>query len=331
MTKIYKAAVIGCGGVGAEEWNFPKEIRPETHAASLNDHPRVDLAALVDMDEMKLKRAGKYFKGVPLFNSAGEMFKKIKPDIVSVASNSGSHAALVKMAASHKTKAILCEKPIAESIKQAEEMIKICKKNESLLFINHQRRFDPLFWQWRKNVKKGMLGKIIQANCYYYNGLFNSATHVVDLLRFFLGEADWVSGLLNRQTSWKKGDDNMEAMIKFKNGTMATLQTLPKNYGVSDYFFYGEKGYFAIKNLGYEVEYKKLAKNKYCKGFFQLSDNIKKQGKPRSLMEQVANHIISCLDGREKPVSRGEDGLAALKILFAIKKSAKNQGKIIKI
>jgi len=37
------------------------------------------------------------------------------------------------------------------------------------------------------------------------------------------------------------------------------------------------------------------------------------------------------LDGREKPVSRGEDGLAALKILFAIKKSAKNQGKIIKI
>ncbi len=331
INKKYKAAVIGCGKAGAEEWNYSKDIRPETHAACYKNHSKIDLVALVDIDRKKLESAGKYFPDVPLFNSAEKMFLKIKPDIVSITANSNSHASLVKMAAKYKIPAILCEKPIAESIKQAEEMIKICKKNNSLLFINHQRRFDPLLQQWQAKIKNGLIGRILQVNCYYYNGLLNSGTHVIDLLRFFLGDVDWVKGFVNKQTSWKKNDDNIDALIKFKSGALATLQTLPKNYGLSDYHFYGEKGYFAIKNLGYEIEYKKSVENKYCKGFYQLSENTEKSGAPRSLMDSVVSRIISCLDKKEKPISAGEDGLADLKILFAIKKSSKNKSKKIKI
>jgi len=329
--KKYKAAVIGCGRVGAEEWNYSKELQPETHAACYKNNPNVELAGLVDINYKKLENAGKYFPNVALFNSAEEMFEKIKPNIVSISTDSDSHASLVKLAAKYKTSAILCEKPIAQSIKQAEEMIKICKKNKSLLFINHQRRFDPLLQQWQAKIKNGLIGKIVQVNCYYYNGLLNSGTHVIDLLRFFLGEVDWVKGFINKETSWKKDDDNIDALIKFKNGTLATLQTLPKNYGLSDYHFYGQKGYFAIKNLGYEIEYKKSIENKYCKGFYQLSDNAEKQGKPRSLVSSVIKHIISCLDQTTKPVGSGEDGLAALKVIFALRESAKKQGKIIKL
>ena len=331
MKKKYKAAVIGCGKMGAEEWNFSKELYPETHAASYKNHPRTDLSALVDIDQKKLENAGKYFPEVALFNSAKEMLEKIKPDIVSIAATSDSHASLVELAAEYKVPAILCEKPIAESIKQAEKMIEICKKNNSLLFINHQRRFDPLLQKWQVKIKNGLIGKVIQANCYYYNGLLNSGTHVIDLLRFFLGDIDWVKGFVNTKTSWKKNDDNIDALIKFKAGTVATLQTLPKNYGLSDFHFYGEKGYFAIKNLGYEIEYRKLIESKYCKGFYQLSENIKKEGGARSLMSSVVGHIVFCLDGRTKPASRGEDGLAALKIIFALRQSAKKQGKTIKL
>ena len=328
--KKYKAAVIGCGGIGAEEWNYSKGVQPGTHAAAYKNNFKVNLAALVDINQKKLKRAGQYFPEVPLFSSAKKMFEKIKPDIVSIATNSGSHASLVKMAAKHKTSAILCEKPIAESIKEAEEMIKICEKNKSLLFINHQRRFDPLLQQWRSEIKKGIIGKIVQVNCYYYNGLFNSGTHMIDLLRFFLGDINWVRGIINEQTSWKENDKNIDALVGFKSGTVAAMQTLPKNYGFSEFYFYGTKGYFAIKNLGYEIECRKLIENKYCKGFYQLSENIKKEGKARSLMSSVVSHIVSCLDGRAKPVSRGEDGLAVLKALFALKKSA-GKNKIIKL
>ncbi|MEK7080457.1 MAG: Gfo/Idh/MocA family oxidoreductase [Patescibacteria group bacterium] len=329
MKKIYKAAVIGCGRMGAEEWNYSKETQPETHAAAYKNNLKTDLVALVDIDSKKLKQAGKYFSGVALFDSVKDMFEKIKPDIVSIATNPDSHAVLVKMAAKYKTSAILCEKPIAQSIKQAEEMIRICKQNKSLLFINHQRRFDPLLGRWQLEIKKGIIGKIVQANCYYYNGLFNSATHVVDLLRFFLGDIDWVRGIINKETFWKENDKNVDALIGFKNGTVVAMQTLPKNYGFSEFYFYGTKGRFAIKNLGYEIECRKLAENKYCKGFYQLSENIKKEGSARSLMSSVVNHIVSCLGDKAEPKSTGEDGLAALKALFAMKESAEKQNKII--
>ena len=184
--------------------------------------------------------------------------------------------------------------------------------------------------KWQAKINNGLIGKIVQVNCYYYNGLLNSGTHVIDLLRFFLGEVDWVKGFINRQTSWKKDDENIDALIKFKSGTVTTLQTLPKNYGLSDFHFYGEKGYFAIKNFGFEVEYSRTVENKYCKGFYQLSEKIEKEGKPRSLVSSVVGHIVSCLDGSSKQVSRGEDGLAALKIILALRKSAKKLGKTIK-
>ena len=331
MKNKYKAAVIGCGKVGAEEWNFSKELSPETHAACFSKNLKTDLTALVDINPEKLKAAGKYFPRAFLFNSAKDMFEKIRPDIVSIAANSESHFSLVKLAASYKTPAILCEKPIAQTIKQAKEMIEMCKKNKSLLFINHQRRFDPLLQQWQKKIENGPLGKIAQVNCYYYNGLLNSGTHVIDLLRFFLGDIDWVQGFKNTHTSWKKDDDNIDAVIKFKNGTLATLQTLPKNYGLSDFHFYGEKGYFAIKNLGFEIEYKKSIENKYCKGFYQLSEKSEKKGKPRSLVSSVVSHIVICLNDKKKPVGTGEDGLAALKVIFVLRESAKKQGKIIKL
>ena len=129
----------------------------------------------------------------------------------------------------------------------------------------------------------------------------------------------------------EKNNDNIDALIKFKNGTLATLQTLPKNYGLSDFHFYGEKGYFAIKNLGYEIEYRKLIGNKYGKGFYQLSSSVEKKGKPRSLVISVVDHMVSCLDKKAKPISSGEDGLAAIKVIFALKESAKKQGKTIRL
>lgn len=329
--KKYKAVVIGCGKIGVEEANYRKAVQPITHAASYYNNQRTELVALVDIDKKRLKIARKYFPQVPLFDSGKEMFEKIKPDIVSIATNSNSHAYLVKMAAKYKTDAILCEKPITESVKDAEEMIKICKQNKSLLFINHQRRFDPLLQKWQAKIKKGSIGKIIQVNCYYYNGLFNNGTHVVDLLRFFLGDIDWVRGVINKQTSWKRNDKNIDALIGFENGALVSMQTLAKNYGFLDFSFYGTKGYFAVKNLGYEVEYRKLIKNKYFKNYYQLSDKTEIYGKMRSFMRPVVEHIVSCLDGKAKPVSRGEDGLSVLKILFALKQSAEQNSKVIKI
>ncbi len=331
-TKKYKAAVIGCGKIGTMVNNYQKEVQPATHAGAWLACPRTELVGLADIHPERLKSAAQYFPGVPLFDSVRAMLIEKKPDIVSIATPPNSHLALVKLAAQCGTKAIICEKPIAESEKEARAIIEVCRKNKSLLFINHQRRFDPLIGKWREKIKKGFIGDIIQASCYYYNGLFNNGTHTIDLLRFFLDEVEWLSAILNpKTTATQNHDKNVDALLGFKNGVRVSLQSLVKNYCLAEYYFYGNKGMVAIKNLGYEIEYRKLIKNKYYKGYYQLSDPIIKEGRVRSFMGPMADHVVSCLDGKAKPQSRGEDGLADLKTLLALKESAENNGKLLKL
>ena len=310
----YKAVVIGCGTIGAAEWLYPTSIRPATHAAAFFQNTNITLVGLCDTNLKQVKKAGKFFPGVPLYSSAAAMLKETKPDIVSVAAHQDSHYELVAMAARLGVKAIICEKPMANSLQEAKSMVKICREKKCLLFINHSRHFDGILSQWQAKVKKGILGNIFQAHCLYHNGLFNNGTHMVDLLRWFLGEAKSVSGVYNNSTSNPKRDKNIDATIYFANGARATLQSLPEKSGLTEWAFYGRKGNVFLKNLGMDIHYQNT-----------------KSAKPRSLMAQMVSHVVACLEGKEKPKSTGQDGLEVLKILFAIKESAKNNGKVIKV
>ncbi len=330
QNKKYRAVVIGCGRIGAEAFRYHKKIQPATHAGAYQDHPRIELVGLVDIDPKKLKIAGKYFPNASLFTSTEKMFRKVKPDIVSITVPDDFHSPLVKLTAKFKTRAIVCEKPIAPSVKEAKEMIRACKKSKSLLFINHHRRFGTLIKEWREKVKKGKIGRVVSGNCYYFNGLFNGGTHTIDLLMFFLGKINWVSASFNKKTSWKKNDPDVNAFLGFRNGGLVAMQSLPRNYVFANFYFYGSTGRLSIKNLGYEIEHQRLIKNKYYKDYYQLtSPKIHKEKK--TFMASMVDHVINCLDGKEKPVSRGKDGLAALEILLALKKSAENNSKIVKI
>lgn len=329
--KKYKAAVIGCGKIGAEEDLYKKAVKPGTHAMAYKSNLKIELSALVDTNMAKLQKAGKFFPGASLFSNAKEMLEKIRPEIVSIATPPDSHFELVRLAASHNAKAVICEKPIAKTLEEANEMIKICKKNNVLLFVNHQRRFDYIIRKWQGRIKKGLLGEIRQGSCFYYNGLFNGGTHMIDMLLFFLGEVDFVSAVKNEKTSWKESDIDADCQIHFKNGAVVSMQSLPKNYGFFELYFYGEKGFLALKKLGYEIEYRKLVKNKYYKGYNMLSGTVEKEGSERSFMSSVIKHVVSCLEGKEKPIGTGEDGLAVLKVLFSLKESAIRNGKIITI
>ncbi len=329
--KKYSLVVIGSGKIAVEVENYSKLTQPATHAGAFQNHPKIDLKGFVDIDKKRLYRTQKYFPGTTLFLSAEKMFQTIKPDVVSVATYPDSHLELIRLAAKYKVKGIVCEKPITETIKDAEEIIRICKKNKIILLVNHMRRFDPLIREWHEKVKAGLIGEIIQGTCYYYNGLLNNGTHSIDLLRFFIGEVDWVMGISNKKTSISKKDGNIDGMIGFKNGARVMVQSLPKNYGFLNFYFYGTKGRFLIKNAGYTIQLCNLVENKNYKDYFELSRPVIEEGKIRSFMAPMAEHLVRCLDGKEKPLNTGEDGLAALKVVESLRKSARNNGKIIKI
>jgi len=322
----YKAAVIGCGIIGVLAEADPKRIKPATHAGSFFRHPRIKLVGLCDISTETLKKVSKLFPGVPTFTSAAEMIDCLKPEIVSVATHSDTHYKFVKLATEGGARAIICEKPITRTIKEGKKMIEICKKNKTLLFIDHQRHFDSLIRKAREKIKS--LGQIRQASIFYTKGLRHNGIHAIDLLRFFLGKTQWVRGFKNSLTS-QKGYENIDGLISFKSGSLGVLQSLNGNeYSIFELYFYGSKGYLGLKNSGFEIEEKRVRDSVYFQGYRELSEPKKWPGRnPRSMMGPMVKHVIACLDGIERPLSRGEDGLAALEVILALKRSAESNGR----
>lgn len=326
--KKYKAAVVGCGRIGVTMEADPKRIKPATHAGAYHMDPSTELAAIVDPNPSQLENAKKLFPNAAGFSSVEEMLKAVKPDIVSISTPPINHRPSVELCATAGVKAIVCEKPIAENQDDALAIIGACRKSGSLLFINHMRRYDPLLNKIRKEIQDGLIGEISHANAYYTAGLFNTATHLVDLLRFFLGHAEWVTAFPETRYSHPAGDLNLNALVYFEKNVTATLQASEvKNYSIFEVKIFGSKGTMTIDRFGFSVEKMPVRDCVDFAGYKELDvDHRTREGNSRSLMDSMARHVVNCLEQRETVRSRGEDGLAALEILLALKRSSENNG-----
>lgn len=331
MKKTYKAAVIGGGNIGAGIDIYKKNIRPGSHAEAYLKSKRFKLCALVETNKARHAYLNKHYRGVKIYNKAEDMFSAVKPDIVSVATPTEDHFNPVILAASQKVPVILCEKPISYDLREAEMMIKKCKENGTKLFVNHIRHYDSLIIKWSEKVKSGLLGGLEQATFQYYNGLYNNGTHFLDLVMMFAGKPIYAMAKKNEKTSWNENDINVDGLLFFENGLTLSIQSLSKNYGYQNVKIFGEKGMLEIGNMTYEIKYCKKINNKNFKNFFQLDDKCQKEGEERSWMAGAVNYFAEYMDGKRHKISTGEDGLAVIKVLESLSKSALSEGIIVEI
>jgi predicted dehydrogenase len=324
----YRAALIGCGRIGVTMEEDPRRVLPATHAGAYQACPRTEFVAVVDVDRDCVDRAARLFPEVRGFTSVDAMLDTVRPDIVSIATPQAQHRSGVEACARGGVRAVVCEKPIADSLDDARAMIEACAKSRTLLLINHTRRFDPVIRQLRDRIAAGALGEITQATAYYTAGVFNSGTHMVDLMRFFLGDAAWVIALGNPAVTCPPGDFSADALLGFTSGARAALQVQEvKDYAIFTLRLHGRAGTAVIDRFGFEMERTSVRDCAEFSGYRELDVNSAlRHGEARSFMTGLVDHAVACLDGREKPVSRGEDGLAALEILLAIKASSGGGG-----
>ncbi len=158
----YRTAIIGAGRIGTEF--------TDCHARAYKENPDTELVAIIDKRFDKALEAAKKWN-VPVAGNEYWQLGELGLDIVSICTPPQTHCNVLKdmLIANNQLSAIYCEKPIAVDIEEAKEMVAVCKEAKVILQVNHQRRFGmPTF--------------------FYSRGLFNTGTHVVDLLRMYFGD-----------------------------------------------------------------------------------------------------------------------------------------------
>lgn len=331
MHKKYTAVVLGCGKVGATFEMDSGLIKPASHAAALVANPRTELIALVDADPAALKRAGDYYK-VATYTDARACLEKLKPDIVVIATPPATHEEVFLLALELNIPAIVCEKPVSDNLESAERMMARAKGTKSIIVVNHQRRFFPLFREARDKIRAGALGRIQQASVYYSNGLLNNGTHTIDTLQFLLDDIPaWAIGVENSLNTTAPFGTNIDGMLGFKKGTIVTLQSLDNSgYGAHDFVMYGTTGGMTVRQYGFHLELLEVKDGVTFEGMKELDwEGAQKKIERRSQLQGTAAHVVECLDGKTQSESTLEDGYRTMQALDALVQSAAEEGKRI--
>jgi predicted dehydrogenase len=238
----YAVAIIGCGGIARE------------HAKAWKTVPEVDLAALADAHPGALAELAAAF-GVPAehcYTDYRQMLDREQPAIVSICTWPGQHAAMTIAAAARAARVILCEKPMAVSLGEADAMLTAARRNRTLLAISHMRRFYSGWEEARRRVRAGEIGRPRRVWSVIRDGLLNWGTHTIDGIRFVLGDptAEWVIGNLERKTDrHERGiriEDACVGLIAFAGDIHAVVESDLTPYGSINFEIVGTEGMLQV-------------------------------------------------------------------------------------
>ena len=322
--KMYKAAIVGLGRMGQLFEEDPLMKKPCSHAGAytyLKDKVKIIAAGDIRKDRLELFKK-KY--GIDrLYTDYKEMLKKEEIDILSVCTHAPEHKEIVIEAAKSGIKTIFCEKPISTNLKDAEEMIKVCKENDVILYINHTRRFDNLWRKAKELVDKEKIGEIKMINAYSTAGLLNGGSHLFDLLRFYNGDIESINAKLKRDEST---DASGTGLLKFKNGTYAFVDIDYRNYVMFQINLIGSKGMIKCGGMirgdkTFELFIGKPSSTQT--GLLELQKEDFPEVTGEMPLVNAINEIIDSIETKKPSISNGEDGYKALEICMAFHESDK--------
>ena len=190
VRRTYRAGLVGCGGVSRD------------HSKGLQAARDVELVAVADVYEPNLNTAGEAYGVDRRYADYREMIERERLDIVDVCTQAPQHAPVVLAAAGMGVKGILCEKPIALTLAEADAMIDACARTGARLAINHQTRMIPNTFAVERLLRQGAIGDLRAARMIDKGGrpsgnsLMELLTHVFDLTRIYAGDPAWVSAHL---------------------------------------------------------------------------------------------------------------------------------------
>ena len=220
-----KWGIIGSGLI-SERNMIPAMLKAEN----------TQLVAVMDVDEDRVKHVAKTFSIPKYYTKETDLIENEDIDAVYIATPSFLHARQVIEAANH-AKHVLCEKPMALTIAESEEMIKACQENKVKFAMGFMMKFHPHHLKAKQLIEAKAIGEIVKARAqwnFWYppkKGLWRQdrslggggclmdvGIHCVDLLRFMVGDVDEVLALTGNTIFQYPVEDFSCLLLKFAGG-----------------------------------------------------------------------------------------------------------------
>lgn len=334
-------ALIGCGRIAKN--HIKAVVANKLNLVAVCDIVPSKMVSILEGISDQNQKAG-----VKKYTDYKQMILENQLDLVSIATESGIHAEIAMYCIEHGINVII-EKPMAMNMADADKIIELAEKQHVKVAACHQNRFNVAVQKTRAALESGRFGRLSHGaihvrwnrdHAYYdqatWRGtwaqdggcLMNQCIHGIDLLRWMFGdEVVSVYGLTRQQFhDYLQAEDIGMAVVKFKNGTVATIEgtvnVYPKNLEETLYLF-GEKGTVKIggtstNNIDVWDFADEQAGDADNKGLKEATSNVYGNGHTSLFAD-----MMDAIEHDRKPYVDAVAGRNALEMVLAIYKSQK--------
>jgi predicted dehydrogenase len=323
----WRGALVGCGFFARNHMHGWAEIAD------------VEMVAVCDREFAKAAAFATEFGVGAAYGDAAELLAKENIDFVDVVTTAPSHRPLVELAARHG-KAILCQKPFAESMSDAEAMVNAATAAGVPLLVHENFRWQRPFVEMAKRIRGGRIGEPTFARISFRHGYDNYVNqpylaeierftimdvglHLYDLVRCLVGDVATLCCRTQRLNPIVRGEDAFTAMLGHHNGATSIIDCSffskidPEPFPQTTAWIEGRNGTLEL-GPGYRLI-------EHGAGGFEVTDvqpPVPAWGaKPwHAIQDSVVNfqrHAVGVFAGAEAPQPSGADNLKTLALALA--------------
>lgn len=256
----YQVGILGCGN------------RSKSHISALNDVPAIRVGALCDLVPHKMKRRAELIEGAPepeMYTEMEEMVQQESLDAVAIVLPNHLHKQGT-VTALEAGKHVFCEKPMALTVADCNDMIAAAERAQKALQIGTQRRHSDSFKTMVQTIRESPVGDLLQSDVSTYRGdwrvpaedeyppgveywrmdqrksggvVYEMGAHLLDVNNWVFDSepvaVTSIQGVNNPSLRSRESADHAGVVVRYANDALMTYGGNLYNYGPasSAYFF----------------------------------------------------------------------------------------------
>lgn len=313
-----RVGLVGCGSIAAELEDLLRSVPgyflfPYGHATLFTVHPATRLVAVADPRPGAADGLGRRFGIDAQYRSHQELLESVDVDILSVAAPTRFHAEIAIDAAAAGVKGLFLEKPVAETLADADRMIDACDTAGVATVVNHFRTFDPVWRQAAVQVSDGQYGDVTGVVATWGEGISQGGCHLFDYLRTALNSrVSWAQAYVEEPGD--RVDPGATFVLGYESDVRASVHMEWRTVAPPQLEILGTKGMVRLGN--FDVRQWR---------FEEMSERVIPVEVPfagrhdgKSGMTVALDQLIDAIEGRGTPLSTLENGRAALETTLAV-------------
>ncbi|SEW06676.1 UDP-N-acetylglucosamine 3-dehydrogenase [Thermococcus thioreducens] len=315
--RMLRVGVVGVGMMGQHHVRVYSELAREG---------KVELVGIADANFERARELARKFNTVPYSDYRGLVKEKL--DAVSIAVPTSLHKDVALEFIKVGTN-VLVEKPIADSIENAQAIINAAEENEVILMIGHIERFNPAVLKLKEKIDEGLLGKIVTISAKRVGPMaarirdvgiiIDLGVHDIDVISYLFGEPVRTVYARAGNVIHPAGvEDHALITLGFNDGSGIVETNWLTPHKTRTLTVVGTEG---IAYVDYIDQTLKIYNHEWIR-----EAKIERREPLRNEIE----HFIECIEYEKKPITDGKAGLHALKVAIKALESART-GQVLEV